>query len=139
MEDKFVLVLDVPVCVKNGTKVSNIREQQVWESLYLTPEMVMYSHFGDAVTLLIFFYKTETMIVLKYTGGDPVPPPGPPDPGAREAFVFITCDGSSVIGPWTYIDASVLPRDVLKILKNLERLYLLFSGWCLSVLAYLVK
>lgn len=49
-------------------------------------------------------------VELKYTGGDPVPPPGPPDPGPREAIVRLTC-GSAAFGDALYVDASNRPKD----------------------------
>jgi len=45
------------------------------------------------------------VITLKYQGGDPVPPPGPPDPGAREAEVRLKC-GTSAMSNMKYIDAN---------------------------------
>jgi len=57
------------------------------------------------------FTRNATTIILKYTGGDPVPPPGPPLPGARETLIFIHCGGTSPVGNWQFIDASVPPKD----------------------------
>jgi len=57
------------------------------------------------------FTKNATTIILIHTGGDPVYPPGPPDPGPRETFIFIHCGGSEPVGEWQFVDALDLPRD----------------------------
>jgi len=57
------------------------------------------------------FNKNATTIILKHTGGDPIPPPGPPDPGPRETIIFIHCGGSEPVGNWQYVDASDNPKD----------------------------
>jgi len=42
---------------------------------------------------------------LYYDGGDPVPPPGPPDPGPRTAIVRLACGGADFANP-QFIDGN---------------------------------
>jgi len=43
-------------------------------------------------------------LLMKYKGGDPIPPPGPPNPGPREAEITITFGPGNTLTNLTFVD-----------------------------------
>jgi len=49
-------------------------------------------------------------VVFTYTGGDPVPPPGPPDPGPRQTFLLVNPNLQGNTNGFTNITYSFIPE-----------------------------
>jgi len=54
--------------------------------------------------LLKYYNITGNTLVMFYDGGDPVPPPGPPDPGARQCKIVLTMGDSGDFTNFKFID-----------------------------------